>query len=75
MTAGPAVKQVSSVVKDIASLAERAAKAATQLRGRIVEADQALEMVDSLSDMLGSATTELRAALGTQTNSPPDPLA
>lgn len=65
------VKGVSSIVKDVERVKQRASKAADSLKHSIGSIDQALDVVKDLDDTLSSAARELNEVLGVETNNPP----
>lgn len=65
------VKGVSSIVKDVERVKQRATDAADSLKHSIDSVDQALDVVKDLDDTLSDAARELNAVLGVGTNNPP----
>lgn len=66
------ISAVSGVVGEIKQLGERAKKTAAKMKQTISDADQALGLTDQLANELGGVTAELRAALGLNSNFPPE---
>lgn len=65
------IKGVSSIVKDVERVKQRAAETADGLKRSISSVDHALDTVKELDDTLSSAARELNDALGISTNNPP----